>query len=416
MCTPTDVGSSPKKSKDIAEYRSLTGVLTAHYKYGQWARRTILNPKKLKWQSLTDDEKALLPWFPSYLEMLDFSIKSNETFFRQVAMTTASSWGADKDPSSWYDCSAQDLDKLRGIMIQYVREWSDICAQERDTSMGRILKKCEELFPDIDERPNINVLVPGAGLGRLVVELVKRGFRTQGNEFSYHMLLNSSFILNASYCSNNFNICPFIHKQSNNAKRNFQVRQAYFPDFFPGDISLIRKEHPDIPVGDLMSMVAGSFVDLYGPLDLNKLNETYTEDPKAVEFRRSVRNKFKIIATCFFIDTASNIIDYLRSIKNCLAVDGYWINFGPLLWHHEDDDDVINSITIDPKTNSRRKVPTPMKGLELSREDLIQLIKNIGFEFIEHISDIQTTYGGDPMALGSWNYKCEFWVCRKRRQ
>ncbi|VUG18435.1 DEBR0S3_10814g1_1 [Brettanomyces bruxellensis] len=398
---------------DIAEYRSLTSVLTAHLKYGQWARQTILNPKKLKWQSLTDDEKELLPWFPSYLELLDSCIKTNENFFREVALTTDRLWQAGRDPSSWSDCSSQDLDKLRGIMIQYVREWSDICVKERDNSMGRILRKCEELFPNIDNRPNVNVLVPGAGLGRLVVEFVKRGFCTQGNEFSYHMLLNSSFILNASYRSNNFCICPFIHKQSNNAEKKYQTRQVFFPDFYPPDVSLISKEHPNILVGELMSMVAGSFVDLYGPSDLNKVNETYTESPKAVKFRKTNRHKFDVVATCFFIDTASNIIDYLKTIKNCLSDNGYWVNFGPLLWHHEDDDDVIESIIIDPVTKLKQKVITPMKGLELSREDLIQLIKDMGFEFIDHISDIESTYGGDPMALGNWSYKSEFWVCQK---
>lgn len=40
------------------------------------------------------------------------------------------------------------------------------------------------------------VLLPGAGLGRLCVEVAGLGLQAQGNEFSYHMLLASSFMLN----------------------------------------------------------------------------------------------------------------------------------------------------------------------------------------------------------------------------
>ena len=42
----------------------------------------------------------------------------------------------------------------------------------------------------------VRVLCPGAGLGRLVFEVVCRGYACQGNEFSYFMLFVSNFILN----------------------------------------------------------------------------------------------------------------------------------------------------------------------------------------------------------------------------
>ncbi len=37
--------------------------------------------------------------------------------------------------------------------------------------------------------------------------------------------------------------------------------------------------------------------------------------------------------TCFFIDTAKNIIDYIETIHNVLKTGGVWINFGPLQYH-----------------------------------------------------------------------------------
>ena len=44
----------------------------------------------------------------------------------------------------------------------------------------------------------VKVLVPGAGLGRLVFEFAKEGYTAQGNEFSYFMLLISNYLLNST--------------------------------------------------------------------------------------------------------------------------------------------------------------------------------------------------------------------------
>lgn len=43
---------------------------------------------------------------------------------------------------------------------------------------------------------DINILVPGAGLGRLPYEIARRGYTCQGNEFSLFMLFASNFVLN----------------------------------------------------------------------------------------------------------------------------------------------------------------------------------------------------------------------------
>ena len=56
-----------------------------------------------------------------------------------------------------------------------------------------------------------------------------------------------------------------------------------------------------------------------------------------------------------------------------------------------------------------------IKGLELSREDLLELIKNMGFDFVKHESDIESTYCKDIKLLGSFVFKCEYWVCIKVR-
>ena len=42
-----------------------------------------------------------------------------------------------------------------------------------------------------------------------------------------------------------------------------------------------------------------------------------------------------VIVTCYFIDTAKNIIEYLEVIHHALREGGVWINLGPLLYHFE---------------------------------------------------------------------------------
>ena len=42
------------------------------------------------------------------------------------------------------------------------------------------------------------------------------------------------------------------------------------------------------------------------------------------------------VATCFFIDTAHNVVEYLEIISRCLRPGGVWVNFGPLLYHWAD--------------------------------------------------------------------------------
>mmetsp|Transcript_64592 Transcript_64592/g.88731 ORF Transcript_64592/g.88731 Transcript_64592/m.88731 type:complete len:185 (-) Transcript_64592:356-910(-) len=42
---------------------------------------------------------------------------------------------------------------------------------------------------------------------------------------------------------------------------------------------------------------------------------------------------FDAVVTCFFLDTAANIVDYLSTIESVLKPCGVWINHGPLQWH-----------------------------------------------------------------------------------
>ena len=46
---------------------------------------------------------------------------------------------------------------------------------------------------------------------------------------------------------------------------------------------------------------------------------------------------FDGFVSCFFIDTAPNILDYVIAIRRLLRPGGVWINLGPLQYHWSDE-------------------------------------------------------------------------------
>lgn len=94
--------------------------------------------------------------------------------------------------------SPDQIEKVMSTLRQLVRDWSSQGEQERQQTYGPILSLVHQIYKEIplEERGSVKVLVPGAGLGRLVFELVRLGFSAQGNEFSFHMLIASNHVLN----------------------------------------------------------------------------------------------------------------------------------------------------------------------------------------------------------------------------
>lgn len=42
------------------------------------------------------------------------------------------------------------------------------------------------------------------------------------------------------------------------------------------------------------------------------------------------KEQFDCVATCYFIDTATNVLDYMECIQHVLKPGGLWVNLGPL--------------------------------------------------------------------------------------
>jgi carnosine N-methyltransferase len=98
------------------------------------------------------------------------------------------------------------------------------------------------------------------------------------------------------------------------------------------------------------------------------------------------------VVTCFFLDTAKNVIEYIEIIKNILKPGGIWINFGPLLYHYAD-----------------------MEGehsIEISLEQIKKIILKFGF-IIEKEEMKECFYTCNTKSMMKTLYNCVFFVASK---
>jgi carnosine N-methyltransferase len=203
----------------------------------------------------------------------------------------------------------------------------------------------------------------GSGLGRLPWEIGRLGFASQGNEFSFQMLLTSNYIFNVcNKQSTAVKIFPFIHTNSNHVKREHQLRAVKVPNVDISDKNLCSD----------FSTNAGEFLEVY----------------------RNDVEQWDCVATCFFIDTAKNIVEYIRTIYKILKPNGVWVNLGPLLYHYED-------------------MPREV-SIELSFDEVVEVIKEVGFEFLKNEERL-CTYTRNSESMMQLQYKCQLFTCTKRK-
>lgn len=102
--------------------------------------------------------------------------------------------------------------------------------------------------------------------------------------------------------------------------------------------------------------------------------------------------------TCFFIDTAPNIIDYIDCIWQLLEPGGVWINNGPLLYHW----------AAEAGSGDRRYE----QSVELSYEAVRHVAEGAGFIF-EHEARCNCHYASDPTSMMATAYNTVVFSARK---
>lgn len=320
--------------------------------------------------SLPPAHQQLLKRYRQHLDRVRLAIEHNNELLRLVIANIAHMFenadhAEDVKPTNQVQATAMDMDKVQGVLKQFIREWSSEGAEERKACFQPILDAVTMYFPPDSMNPaEVKVLVPGAGLGRLAYELARRGYCCQGNEFSFFMLFASNFVLNSCKGTDLHTVYPWVHQYYNHMTSADQVRPATFPDVSPADV----------PRESEFSMTAGNFLEVYSAQGCC----------------------WDCVATCFFLDTAGNIVQYIETIYHILKPGGIWVNLGPLLYHYAD---LPNEDSIEP-----------------SYEDVRDIIKAFGFDMLEERTGVPTPYTQNPRSMMRYEYQSVFFVCRKPLQ
>lgn len=257
-----------------------------------------------------------------------------------------------------------DMDKLQSTLKQFVREWGAGGHLERDAAHTPLLKALGAALPRGAE-DGARVLVPGAGLGRLAWEVARLGYRAQASEFSYFMLIAANYVLNglqqdvANGRKEQFHVHPWVLQTCNVKKRSDQLRGEPVPDVPPWSL----------PPTAQLSMCAGDFLAVYGEQS----------------------SCWECVLTCFFIDTAHNLTEYIGLIRNLLVPGGAWVNLGPLLWHFSD---IANDYSVD-----------------LTWDEVRPLILDAGF-VIEHEEWHTCPYVRNTASMYRMEYECVCFTAR----
>jgi len=256
---------------------------------------------------------ATIAQMPNYYQRLFNTSDSERTQGEDARWRTQEAQLPSSDDSwqqgSHVRAALRHTSKAKSTLHSFKREWSADGAEERKQCFAPLIAQLREHIPADPLEPNTErVLLPGAGLGRLMIEVCSLGYEVQGNEFDYFMLLASNYVLNKTTPTTAIRISPWVHNFSNTVSIDDAVRVVTLPDVCPA--SLIASRGNEAP---RMAMCAGEFIGVYG--------------------QSEQRGTWSAVVACFFLDTAPNIIEYLELVWSLLRPGGVLISMGPLMYH-----------------------------------------------------------------------------------
>lgn len=351
--------------EDELEELHFKRVLNAFSSFSTRMKRKILKHFD-DWNRLTLKDQEVIPEYLQKLNFIKEAFNINQEFFDAIVSYTTESIVHYDNDNFCEDLrlrpTDRDYENLRSTLRQLVREWGDEGSIERSVCFNPVLKSLKDNFRE--NLSEIKVLVPGAGLGRLAWEINRLGFAVQGNEFSLYMLLTSQLVLNSAFKRCQFTVKPFAFPLSNHLNAEDSLRSIRIPDVTPDTGQELS--------GDF-SMIAGDFLEIYS--------------------RAEELSSWDCVVTCFFLDTAQNVLEYLRTILGALKPGGLWINLGPLQYHFES---------------------APELSIELTWAEVVKAAERIGFEFKEkRVLDDFMGYAQDNLGLSRTMYRAVFSVAHK---
>ncbi|RYP33160.1 hypothetical protein DL767_004864 [Monosporascus sp. MG133] len=370
--------------------------------YERAARTTYLEPRRSQFMKLQSGNQETLLKHLNYeqiLQSIDDAIVGNskiatrifETGCQVLSEVAAGVFSSD----SWHGIATdEDCSIARACIRGLFRDWSHEGAPERNAAHAPILNALRKEFGHRTEKSSVRVLVPGAGLGRLVHSASELGFSVEGVDVSYHTLLTCLCLIGGGTQDVRQTLYPWALGFSNHVSRQDQLNGVRIPDLHLHNP--IKVDHNPSAKGVEQQIVLrrGGFVETYGT-------------PNQADM-------FSAVLTCYFIDTAPNFLEYVYTAWNCLEAGGIWINIGPLLWNIEENGPAGNGHGDTDRHESWKANRKQRQGagaiLELAGEEVLKILRAKGF-IIEHASDNvgSSMYVGNNSSMLRYTYDMMFW-------
>ena len=195
-------------------------------------------------------------------------------------------------------------------------------------------------------------------------------------------------MLNHCKMAEQFTLYPFASDFTNVVSRADQLKSVKIPDTAIVDG---RVSGPNSGCGR-MNMTAADFCELYS-------------EPRN-------RQIFDAVATVFFLDTAQNVLRYIQTVHHCLKPGGIWSNNGPLLWHFTSQ----HEQSAHNNHNEQPTAHTDRGSIELSVEEVLELVSSMGFEVDDRgIRDEGSLLGyiQNPHSMLQNSYRTSHWIARR---
>ncbi|KAI4147839.1 MAG: hypothetical protein LQ340_005354 [Diploschistes diacapsis] len=390
---------------DAAERRVLFSALDSFRQYRRLAHLNVTHHKRQDFYTLPAHHWQMLAGPPfnisSKFDQVDHAIDVNAEVAERILETGLVAFGVPEDPPKDEDnfrntTTTGDVEKANTTLRQFLRDWSEEGAEERAAHFQPILDDLETLFKDKEDKGEVRVLVPGAGLGRLAFEICRAGYHTEGNEISFHALLASNWVLNTLQPEEKFDYYPAALNFTNQLSLKDQLNKISIPDVHPGQALELSSQGKKTHAFDRMNMSASDFTI------------TYSDDEH--------RGRYDSVVTVFFIDTAPNVIRYIETIFNTLRDGGYWINLGPLKWHFAGGHEQSSSQRRNEEAPSAAKnmgIGAP-GSVELTNDELLLLVQHMGFEIeIFEMRPDGQSYISEVASMSQHFYRVSHFIARK---
>jgi carnosine N-methyltransferase len=345
-------------SKDKNELKRYIISLTGMEKYSQHNRWQI---EKITYDYSNMDKRLLSKMTYDYntrVKRLEEGVELNQKFLTTI-------FSQYKPDASFYkqfpqkeidDTAYSEYGTLNYAVFMYImRDWTKESQKERELNYNPIIEQVKKYV-----KPKSKILIPGAALLRLGYELCKNDYDVDANDYNFTNVILCDYFFNHSK-KNQFEFQPLIRSFSNYLSEDTVFRKYSFPD---EDINLQGKGK--------LTLAGGDFTKLF-----NDKKEYYD-----------------CVITCFFIDTAKNIFEYIDIIEKVLKKGGIWINFGPLSYHWI----------------GYQNIPT----IELPYDKLKEVILNFGFEYLNEEKNKTITYCEIEGFMKNDVFQCVFFTAKKK--